>query len=178
VDIALLQQALVDRPFLADHGRTAQEWQELAHKLKAIGYGISARTARDRFVFLVSKWRAQEMESLRKSGEDEEYTTRESMLTEIVQLLDDNSHKKNETKQKKAVDAVLASQLRDEAMQALKKKRLRPTADDNGDNEEGREVVAENRSCSKRTMRKILDERAERLKRQQDLEQCRSFGKR
>jgi hypothetical protein len=174
-DIALLRQAVADRPFLAPHGRANEAWATMAQKLRNVGLLAETRSVRERFTFLVGKYKKDELMSLRKSGTDEGYGEREMLLGEVGELLNEADEKRKDAQQKKVVNTVLVNQFRDEAMQTLKNKRNKATIehDASRDDESVSSDASSRIGTRKRTLRSILDEREDRFRRSEELERLR-----
>ncbi|KAE9239139.1 hypothetical protein PF004_g8079 [Phytophthora fragariae] len=92
-DLALLRQALGDRPFLQPRGGILAKWDELAATLVADASfprdNLSGKTASSRFDKLVKAHREQSAEAATLSGVSEEESEKTVLLDEIVALLDD-----------------------------------------------------------------------------------------
>ena len=83
-DIDLLKLVLSDPPFKGKHGEVNQKWETLLGKLK---WDVTARTLSDRFALLVKQFKTSNSENLKKSGTEEEYTERDVLLQDIVDLM-------------------------------------------------------------------------------------------
>ncbi|KAE9088674.1 hypothetical protein PF010_g19288, partial [Phytophthora fragariae] len=92
-DLALLRQALGDRPFQQPRGGILAKWDELAATLVADASfprdNLSGKTASGRFDKLVKAHRKQSAEAATLSGVSEEESEKTVLLDEIVALLDD-----------------------------------------------------------------------------------------
>ena len=90
-DIILLQEVMSLTPFRAAHGQVEAKWAEVADHVNVAldvdGAAVTAKSARKRFNFLVKKMRADEADSLRKSGVEEDFDERERLLTDIIALV-------------------------------------------------------------------------------------------
>lgn len=98
-------------------------WTALARVLQDVGIRAQVKTIRDRFNMLIKKFKAEELDSLRKSGTTEEYDERKQLLTDICELM---QHQKDEAKQKKALrsaDDEKAKRIREAAMLTLRGKK-------------------------------------------------------
>jgi hypothetical protein len=68
-DVALLREALDERPWEAAHGFILSTWEAVAGRLTAtFNRDITADAAQKRFNKLLEHFRKEEMDSLRKSG--------------------------------------------------------------------------------------------------------------
>ena len=124
-DIALLQQVLADRPFLAPHGQQDDAWQAVATNLRdaAEGFKATGRAMRDRYNHLVRIFQSDNRESLRRSGSAEEYEIRDQLLTEAIEMQQSFKALKEEKKRKREADQEIGELIRQQAMQSLKPKR-------------------------------------------------------
>lgn len=137
---------------------------------------VEVRTLRERFGLLMKKFKRDEMDSLRKSGTDEEFDEREQLLTELVELVAGAAARSEEKKEKKAKLVAQGSQLRDAAMLTLKRKRDGPAANeqtaggDANDRSSDAMVGVGRREdhVKKRSLRSLLEERSERMVRAQE----------
>ncbi|KAE8883934.1 hypothetical protein PF007_g6638 [Phytophthora fragariae] len=115
-DLALLRQALGDRPFLQPRGGILAKWDELAATLVADASfprdNLSGKTASSRFDKLVKAHREQSAEAATLSGVSEEESEKTVLLDEIVALLDDYAARTaaaKETEQRKREREEVAS---------------------------------------------------------------------
>jgi hypothetical protein len=93
-DLALLRQALGDRPFLQPRGGILAKWDALAATLVDDDSfprdNLSGKTASGRFDKLVKAHREHTAEAATLSGVSEEESEKTTILDEIVALLDDH----------------------------------------------------------------------------------------
>ena len=94
-DLNLLKQVLADPPFCAKHGGTQQKWEDIQTKLNP---DVTWRTIRDRFTLLVKQFKTATSENLKKSGTEEEFTEKEVLLQEIVDLMRESETQKDSAK--------------------------------------------------------------------------------
>ncbi|KAJ3277879.1 hypothetical protein HDU79_002071, partial [Rhizoclosmatium sp. JEL0117] len=80
-------------PFSAGHGKTGEAWERVATNVNtAMGLHNDAdvkatgKNAFKRFKELLKKFKADEMESLRASGTEEEFEEREQLLSDLRDL--------------------------------------------------------------------------------------------
>ncbi|OQR85759.1 hypothetical protein ACHHYP_20550 [Achlya hypogyna] len=87
-DVELLQEVANIEPYDAPHGEAKARWSKVAENLCSIhGAGVlTSSGCRVRFNDLIDAFKSQQMESLRASGTDEEYETREQLLQDISDL--------------------------------------------------------------------------------------------
>ncbi|KAG9397930.1 hypothetical protein AC1031_016348 [Aphanomyces cochlioides] len=88
-DVDLLREVMRIQPFAAEYGQTGRRWEQLSVCMCEIhGEGaVTAYSCRRRFEDLVENFKNETMNSLRASGTDEEYTEREQLLQDIVDLV-------------------------------------------------------------------------------------------
>ncbi|OWZ21776.1 hypothetical protein PHMEG_0003606 [Phytophthora megakarya] len=94
-DLALLRQALGDRPFLQPRGGILAKWDALAATLVADESfprdKLSGKTASGRFDKLLKAHREQAIEAAALSGVSEDESEKTTILDEIVTLIDDHA---------------------------------------------------------------------------------------
>lgn len=83
VDIMILKQVLENLPSNAQFGQTIERWKEVDDILKL---GNGWKGIRSRIQKLVKEFKCQNMESLKKSGVEEEYEEREILLQELIDI--------------------------------------------------------------------------------------------
>ncbi|EGZ17627.1 hypothetical protein PHYSODRAFT_389597, partial [Phytophthora sojae] len=130
-DLALLRQALSNRPFLKERGKTMAAWDALAAQLvsdanfsRSASRGkLSGKTAQARFDKLVTQKRQQNAAALAASGVDEEETEKDVLLDELIALIDDHIEAvaaENDTaKRKRDADEEASLTARRLAMESL-----------------------------------------------------------
>ncbi|KAJ3009487.1 UNVERIFIED_CONTAM: hypothetical protein HDU68_002645 [Siphonaria sp. JEL0065] len=161
MDIALLKEVEQIQPYSAPHGKTAERWEQVTARFNnACAFSdnkeASTKNCQARFTDLVKKFKQEEMESLRASGTEEEYSEREQLLTDLVDLMKEAEDAKSDKKRKKAADddlrEVNGAKIRDVATKRLKQKST--AADDNSDDDDdgskssGRSSTTSSRSRS------------------------------
>jgi flagellar biosynthesis GTPase FlhF len=85
-DILLLREVVGQRPYAAGYGQTSRAWDAIVTNLKAIGMDVTLTTVQGRYTHLKKAYRTQQMEQMRRSGTEEEYTEREQLLQDIIEL--------------------------------------------------------------------------------------------
>ncbi|KAE8899458.1 hypothetical protein PF005_g4375 [Phytophthora fragariae] len=126
-DLALLRQALSNRPFLRERGKTLAAWDALAAQLVSDANftrgKLSGKTAQARFDKLVTQKRQQNAVALAASGVDEEETEKDVLLDELIALIDDHIEAvaagKDTAKRKRDVDEEASLTARRLAMERL-----------------------------------------------------------
>src|SRR5690348_1839681 len=82
---------------------------------------FNGRRARDRVHMLIDKYRAEEMESLRASGAEEEYDERAQLLTDLVAMIDDTAILKTADVARKEKEKRQGEELRQAALEGLRR---------------------------------------------------------
>ena len=72
-------------PFASPHGKQDEKWANVASTLQTFDMAVTARGARDRYNYLSKTFQSEDRRSLRKSGTEEQFTERESLLTELIE---------------------------------------------------------------------------------------------
>lgn len=117
-DILLLKQIISDPPFLGSHGTTEKKWESCCAELRRSGIDIEPRTARDRFMLLMKKFKHDEIESLKKSGTNEEFTEKTSLLGDLAMLMREKELAKDKNKQE-IKEKEKAQQIQQQAFENL-----------------------------------------------------------
>ncbi|GMF90280.1 unnamed protein product [Phytophthora fragariaefolia] len=188
-DLALLRQALSERPFLKERGKPMAAWGDLATQLLSDDSfsrdKLSAKNAQTRFDKLVLQKRQQNSAALAASGIDEEETEKDVLLDELIALIDDHAEamvaEKEDAKRKREVDetaSLTARQLATESMcdrsEPPKRKRkeeemkaflLELKAIESKENKDDREYKEAERACEREEDRRFF------------LQLAKSFGK-
>ncbi|CAC5415892.1 unnamed protein product [Mytilus coruscus] len=94
-DIKLLREVTIDNPF-----RNKGKWIEIGEKLSTTTFLIDGRRARERTNLLITQFKKDNRENLKKSGINEEYSERESLLEEVIGLMEEEERKKDADKEK------------------------------------------------------------------------------
>ena len=134
MDIHLLKQVSALAPYEASHGRTLAAWDAVATNLKQVDSTSFAkangRNCKARADLLIAKFKKEEMESLKKSGTEEEYTEREQLLEDIVAAKEDADDVANQARsereaaaKRKAADEKIADDLRDASLTTMRKEK-------------------------------------------------------
>lgn len=94
-DLALLRQALSERPYIKERGKTIAAWGALAAQLVRDNNfsrdKLSGKKAQARFDKLVLQKRQQNAVALAASGVEEEETEKDILLDELIALIDDHA---------------------------------------------------------------------------------------
>jgi hypothetical protein len=114
-------------PYKVKYGQGDKAWNDIADALNNnplfFRHIVDSKGVRAKFSLLVSQFRKEEWESLKKSGTDEEYNELQQLLTDIVADMDDHTDVKQEeksaenAKRQRLIDDGHA--LRQEAMRGL-----------------------------------------------------------
>ena len=104
LDVLLLQQVLADQPHLSSYGQKSQKWQEVADKLntstKFKPRGVTKKGLVARFDHLKKTHKTDESSSKRASGTKENYTQKQKLLNQLIELENDASQKKEKLSEK------------------------------------------------------------------------------
>ncbi|KAG9415752.1 hypothetical protein AC1031_000130 [Aphanomyces cochlioides] len=134
-DVDVLREVMRIQPFSADYGQTGRRWDELSRCMCEIhGDGsVNSYSCRRRFEDLLQNFKKDNMASLRASGTEEEYTERDQLLQDIVDMMDASNSGKIEKKSTKMAKIKKREDDSDDvrrlAMTAMKRKR-ESTGDD------------------------------------------------
>ncbi|KAH7968341.1 hypothetical protein HPB52_007949 [Rhipicephalus sanguineus] len=80
--MALLRERLAENPF-----RDASQWPQVARNLQeSAGKTVTARSAHERIDLLISQYASEDRANLRKSVTENEYSERDRMLQEVLDL--------------------------------------------------------------------------------------------
>lgn len=143
-DIALLEQALADQPYLAQHGRMDETWEKVAVALcenSELVMPVTGRSCRDRFTTILNLFKASDMENLHRSGTEEEWDKRDRLLTEVAEQIRSRDSEKEELRLREVADREKGKQIQLDALRSLKQKQKRPDTADS-DNGSGRDSPA------------------------------------
>lgn len=118
----MLRQALAERSFLAERGKSDSQWKKVETTIRA-EVDTDFRSLRDRFNLLLKKFASEDRENMNKSGTAEQYEEREQLLQNIQDLRRslETKSKKKEKEEKEAASAI-----RNAAVTTLKEKRAVP----------------------------------------------------
>ncbi|XP_064626807.1 uncharacterized protein LOC135487233 [Lineus longissimus] len=125
-DISVLKEVLLLNPF-----DDASRWDEIAKafnkelmKRRPNVQAVNSRSIKERVEKLLKAFKSEQMAALRRSGTAEEYTERDSLLTEISQMKDESHVKKaSETKGSDDKDIIKQGEaVRKHAMEGMAKK--------------------------------------------------------
>lgn len=87
--ISLLRIVTLHSPFAASYKNKGASWDRVAEEYNAAieeQNAITGRKAKEKFDLLLSTFRKEEVESLRRSGTDEEYTELDHLLEELDEM--------------------------------------------------------------------------------------------
>lgn len=129
-DVVMLRLVNAKQPWTAK--KTMVAWEAIAAALAKIDeFGVvdkKGAAVKSRFELLKKTFKADELESLKKSGVDEEFEEREQLLTDIVSRIEayEEGCAKEREFQKQKMTGIEASGLvcRSLAMQSLQEQRL------------------------------------------------------
>jgi hypothetical protein len=110
--ISLLHSVLLYSPFSIPYKTKGATWNHIAENYNMAietPNAINGRKAKEKFEFLLSAFRKEEVESLRKSGTDEEYTEMNHLLEELDELEHD-AKVENETMKESNKKQVICSE--------------------------------------------------------------------
>lgn len=120
MDIDLLKESILQKPFNTEHGNVQQSWVEVT---EILNYTTNWKTIRNRykkityrFYLLINSARSKNVSSLKSSGTSEQYTERDKLLDDAINLVDDASIKSGTEKD-------LGKFYRDESMLTPKRQR-------------------------------------------------------
>ncbi|XP_052090746.1 putative uncharacterized protein DDB_G0271982 [Mytilus californianus] len=113
-DIKLLREVTLDNPF-----RNKGKWIEIGEKLSTTTFLIDGRRARERTNLLITQFKKDNRENLKKSGINEEYSERESLLEEVIGLMEEEERKKDADKEKTASLEKASLDIRKRALETL-----------------------------------------------------------
>lgn len=131
-DIALLQQALADQPYLAAYGKQDDCWAQVAEALRnhpELAMPVTSRSARDRFTYILKLFQDEDNANLRKSGAEEEFDERDRLLTEVLAQQRTATEQKDAVRKREAADRESGKQIQMDALCSLKKKRTEAATD-------------------------------------------------
>ncbi|ORY38864.1 hypothetical protein BCR33DRAFT_741354 [Rhizoclosmatium globosum] len=123
-------------PFNAGHGTTGEAWERVATNVNtAMGLHNDAdvkatgKNAFERFKELLKKFKADEMESLRDSGTEEEFEEREQLLSDLRDLRVEKKAKKSKEEERRETNGAA---IREAAVKLMSDKNKTPKKTDNG----------------------------------------------
>lgn len=154
----MLREVATDPPFSSPHGKLEEAWAKIAKALQELGVPVTARGARDRYNYLVKLFHSEDLKNLRKSGTEEEFTEREALLTELIELQESSVEKKESERKRDARDQELGKQIQSDALKSLKEKRLRQQAQSDSDrNGEASDTKKAKSSCANQINQALMD---------------------
>ncbi|KAJ3229053.1 hypothetical protein HDU77_001682, partial [Chytriomyces hyalinus] len=94
MDVDLLKAVVNEEPFAATHGAVTAAWVTVASNLNKIwdldeASGVTGPMCQKQFKVLVDVFRKEELDALRASGTDKEYSEREQLLTDLMEEAED-----------------------------------------------------------------------------------------
>ncbi|KAI9990597.1 hypothetical protein PInf_018193 [Phytophthora infestans] len=133
-DLALLRQAAFDRPFLSERGGVIAAWDSVAATLVGdAGFPrdkLSGKHAQARFDKLIQRKSDANTVALAASGVAEEETEADTILDELIELIDDRAavqkSQKDAAKRKRDEDEEASRNVRRLAMQRLRDESTTP----------------------------------------------------
>lgn len=132
-DLLLLEETIKVKPFAQPHGKTKEAWLAIARTLNSLEspkFNIDPTRAYKRiYETLLPKFQAQEMESLKASGTEEEYTRRDQLLQELVDLIESHKELKAQAAKTKADTGAKAVTL-EHALRKVAEERRREKSGD------------------------------------------------
>lgn len=109
-DILLLREVIGHRPFAAGYGQTSRAWDTIVRNLKGLGMDVCVTTVQGRYAHLKKIYLKEQMDQLRRSGTEEEYSEREQLLQDLLDLEkaarseNDNRHKERAAAEQRLED--------------------------------------------------------------------------
>ncbi|KAJ1544764.1 hypothetical protein HK405_008402, partial [Cladochytrium tenue] len=87
-DVLMLRRILDTLPFRAGHGNTMRAWASVAESMNSDDFGgrplVDGSSIKRRFDALLESFRRGEMDVLRSSGTEAEYSSRNQLITQIA----------------------------------------------------------------------------------------------
>ncbi|CAC5375867.1 unnamed protein product [Mytilus coruscus] len=119
-DLVLLREVLARNPF-----KNKSAWNEIALSVADTRYNfqVDARRVRESSHLLIDQHKKTNAESLKSSGIDEEYGKKETLLDEILSLVEDEEKQKEKEKEKKEKEENRGKDIRKRAMENLTPKK-------------------------------------------------------
>ncbi|XP_061196548.1 uncharacterized protein LOC133204818 [Saccostrea echinata] len=129
-DIDLLICVTAVNPYAGD---AANKWSEIAESFMEIydGVAIDGRRCRERTSLLLSYFKSEDREKLYRSGCDEDYSKKEQLLQEVLEL-SESQHQQKKEKQKENEKGML---IRKKAMENMTASTASLTTDPREDDE-------------------------------------------
>ncbi|XP_076082240.1 uncharacterized protein LOC143052943 [Mytilus galloprovincialis] len=119
-DLVLLREVLAKNPF-----QNKSAWNEIASAVADTrsNLQVDARRVRERTHLLIYQHKKSNADSLKSSGIDEEYGEKETLLDEILSLVEDEEKQKEKQKEKKETEENRGKEIRKRAMENLTPKK-------------------------------------------------------
>ncbi|CAC5407087.1 unnamed protein product [Mytilus coruscus] len=119
-DLVLLREVLDRNPF-----KNKSAWNEIALSVADTrsNFQIDARRVRERSHLLIDQPKKNNAESLKSSRIDEEYREKETLLDEILSLVEDEEKQKEKEEEKKETEENRGKDIRKRAMENLTPKK-------------------------------------------------------
>ncbi|CAG2243808.1 unnamed protein product [Mytilus edulis] len=119
-DLVLLREVLAKNPF-----QNKSAWNEIASAVADTrsNLQVDARRVRERTHLLIDQHKKSNADSLKSSGIDEEYGEKETLLDEILSLVEDEEKQKEKQKEKKETEENRGKEIRKRAMENLTPKK-------------------------------------------------------
>ncbi|VDI26134.1 Hypothetical predicted protein [Mytilus galloprovincialis] len=120
-DLVLLREVLAKNPF-----QNKSAWNEIASAVADTrsNLQVDARRVRERTHLLIDQHKKSNADSLKSSGIDEEYGEKETLLDEILSLVEDEEKQKEKQKEKKETEENRGKDIRKRAMENLTPKKV------------------------------------------------------
>ena len=126
-DIALLQEVIAQNPFAQKNSKT--KWIQIVAKINALlletrnDIVFTERGCKDRLRILVNAFKKEPLTSVKASGTEEEYTERDQLLPEVIELLGEKENTLKEMERKEQEKEEQGVDIRGISMVKLSKKR-------------------------------------------------------
>ena len=149
-DVALLKEIVAKNPFSQKNSKVL--WAQIVVKMNVLlsqtrkDTAFTERGCRDRLKILVNAFKKETLTSLKASGTEEEYSERDLLLTEVVELMEEKENIVKETEKKEQEKENQGVDIRRVSMQKLSNKR---SCDSDSDSAGASPQVKKEKSCSK-----------------------------
>ena len=126
-DIALLKEVVAQNPFAQKNSKA--KWIQMVAKINTLlletrnDIVFTERGCKDRLKILVNAFKKETLASLKASGTVEEYTERDQLLTEVIELIEEKENTLKEMERKEQEKEEQGVDIRRISMVKLSKKR-------------------------------------------------------
>ena len=126
-DIALLKEVVAQNPFAQKNSKA--KWIQIVAKINTLlletrnDIVFTERGCKDRLKILVNAFKKETLASLKASGTVEEYTERDQLLTEVIELIEEKENTLKEMERKEQEKEEQGVDIRRISMVKLSKKR-------------------------------------------------------